>query len=56
MQEREQAAAYVAACESQNGTLRLDRILSKQKNGGDELGNANDGLNYRNIRVDTSDL
>ena len=56
LQEREQAAAYVAACESQKSTLGLDRILSKQKDGRDEVRNANYGLNHRNKRFDTPNL
>ena len=53
LQKREQAAEYIAACESEKGPLRLDRILSKQKNRRDEIGNANDGLNDRNKNVKT---
>ena len=52
LQKREQAAENIAACENQKGPLWLDRILSKQKNGRDEIGDANDGLNNRNKNVE----
>ena len=51
LQKREQATEYVAACENEKSPLRLDRILSKQKNRRDEIGNENDGLNNRNKNV-----
>ena len=53
LQKREQAAEYIAACESQKGTLRLDRKLSKQKNRRNEIGKENYGLSNRKKSVDT---
>jgi hypothetical protein len=54
MESPNQVLKSLAACESEKGPLRSDRILSKQKNRRDEIGNANDGLNNRNKDVKTS--
>ena len=54
LQEREQAAADIAACESQKGALRLDGILREQKNSRDEIGEAQNGLNDRDKGIEAS--
>jgi hypothetical protein len=54
LQNCEEAAEDVAACESQKGALRLDRILGKEKNRRDEIGKANDRLHNGNKDVNPS--
>ncbi len=53
LQEREQAAEDIASRESQQGALRLDRILGEQKNRRNQIGKANERLNDRNENVNS---
>jgi hypothetical protein len=56
LQKSEKTAEYISACHGDNGSQRLDRILSKQKSGRQKVDSTHDCLKNRNEGINTTQV
>jgi hypothetical protein len=56
LNKREKPTEYISACHGKNATHRMDRILRKQKSGGEKVDGAHNCLKNRNESVNAGEM